>query len=79
MDVWFSLTDYSRMLRIAEATGDDEHALWCRLVIAAIKLTDDDALVRTSSGLPLGIRETRDGEAGLNITGAFVGALEEAI
>ena len=47
MDVWFSLGDYSRMLRIAEATGDDEHARWCRLVIATIKLTDDGVKVLT--------------------------------
>ena len=79
MDTWFSLADYRGLLRAAEYGEDEEHALWYRYVIAMIKLTDDGVKVLTPSGLPLGIRETRDGEAGLNITGAFVGALEEAI
>ena len=74
MDVWFSLPDYRRMLCLAEEVGDDLHALWCRHVIATIKLTDNGIMVFSPSGLPLGIRETRDGEAGLNIAQAVIEA-----
>ena len=78
MDVWFSLPDYRRMLCLAEEVGDDLHALWCRHVIATIRLTEDGVKVLTPSGLPLGIRETRAGIEGLNITRAVVETLEEA-
>ena len=73
-DVWFSLPDYRRMLCLAEEVGDEEHVLWCRYVIATIKLTDDGVKVLTPNGLPLGVRETRCGIEGLNITSALVEA-----
>ena len=79
MDTWFSLAYYRAWLRVAEYGEDEEHALWYRYVIATIKLTDDGVKVLTPSGLPLGIRETRDGIEGLNIAQAVVEALEEAI